>query len=506
MLTIEKVVKLIDDQYFDIFKKHLEEKKHLIPLKLLNCIDRNKNTVQESDDLCLNVYGDNEKKTKQKFFQLAHHTFKLTNFLTVNYPDYLIHNVQQAQHLINNGLIEQAEWLLEITKDVAEKIEDYSTLTQVYTILAQLAFLKEEIQKAEKYHHYINTYLELQQQINSIYLYIRTTLSIKGKIAKDSDLNPMLTFFKQFENSASFAVRALAIYGQSFALSYTRSQTFYAEDNFQKLVQLQKDLKKYDYIKFPYLEELSHKVIYLKIRYLHHQLDNESIMEESDKILAIGQDVLHHQNFINSHELFSLSLKASHYLSYYLYSYRSDYKDLIDDEILQNIEKFKANCKHHLDNPIWEDHLILKHINLTTIYACFLLIGEKSEVQKSVELVENTLISYQQIPFHGYVDTLYVNLIIGYFILEDYEKLSASYKRFRKQTDGKAINQENDLSIHGFYYCGQWLSTQRKQYLQKLEKIILEVKELNLRSTEKTINDLVSYYKIPIQIQNSPSE
>ena len=73
-----------------------------LPYKLITTI-RQAKTPHESDELCKLTYGDSEEKTKKKFLQLTHHTFKLSVFLSRNYPNYLKHNLQQIEILLSKG-------------------------------------------------------------------------------------------------------------------------------------------------------------------------------------------------------------------------------------------------------------------------------------------------------------------------------------------------------------------------------------------------------------------
>jgi len=98
-----------------------------------------------------------------------------------------------------------------------------------------------------------------------------------------------------------------------------------------------------------------------------------------------------------------------------------------------------------------------------------------------------TLIEYQQIPFHFHKDSIFTSIIVGYFSLGDYENVVNCYKRYKKISDGKTINSENDITIHGFYYASQWANTQRKQYASKFKGIIENTNKPNLQSTRKLL-------------------
>jgi hypothetical protein len=65
-------------------------------------------------------------------------------------------------------------------------------------------------------------------------------------------------------------------------------------------------------------------------------------------------------------------------------------------------------------------------------------------------------------------------------------------------TDKKAVNSQNDFTIHFLFYTSKWLDTQRNQYLKKLEKLIEETPE-NVRN-RSLVNDVVEYFEMDIKI------
>ena len=88
MLQIEKVVKLLDDYHFDVFREYVKNIsiRSYYPLLLLDSINRSIELEQSTEEFCEEIYiedNPNDEKTKKKFFQLAHYTFKLTQFLIV---------------------------------------------------------------------------------------------------------------------------------------------------------------------------------------------------------------------------------------------------------------------------------------------------------------------------------------------------------------------------------------------------------------------------------------
>src|SRR6218665_4190211 len=118
MLSIQKVILLLDDHHFDEFKNHLKDSNAELPLKLITQIRKDGWDQKESDTLCKAVYGAKDEKSKKKFFQLVHYTFRLTSYLSRNHPSYLHHNISLIEQYINRGELDEANKIAEILLDI----------------------------------------------------------------------------------------------------------------------------------------------------------------------------------------------------------------------------------------------------------------------------------------------------------------------------------------------------------------------------------------------------
>lgn len=150
MISIQKQILLLSDFHYKEFADYLLDTNSELPYKLISTIKKLK-VQPESDALCQMIYGDSEEKTRKKFLQLTHHTFKLSSFLSRNYPNYLKHNIQHIEEYLGKGEKKKANDLADWLIDIAEKIEDYTTLIDVYKFLAQQAFITES-KDSNKYH------------------------------------------------------------------------------------------------------------------------------------------------------------------------------------------------------------------------------------------------------------------------------------------------------------------------------------------------------------------
>ena len=73
MLLIEKVIKLLDDYHYDVFREYVKNIsiRSYYPLVLIDCINRSIEVKQSTEDLCKMIYADdnpNNEKTKKNYF------------------------------------------------------------------------------------------------------------------------------------------------------------------------------------------------------------------------------------------------------------------------------------------------------------------------------------------------------------------------------------------------------------------------------------------------------
>ena len=166
--------------------------------------------------------------------------------------------------------------------------------------------------------------------------------------------------------------------------------------------------------------------------------------------------------------------------------------------VLFQHDYFLQSLENELKKTVWEDGNLIKLINVRCFYAALLLTGDAKDKLKSIKLLEDTLISYQQIPFQKFLDGIFVTLIMGYFSLKDYEKLISAHKRYKKITAEQLVVKENDLTIDTYYFTAQYLLNNRKQYIDKL-LLAYNDKQAN-NNVKALINELVSYYSIPLNL------
>ena len=502
MLSIQRTILLLDDFHFEEFKLHLKKSNAELPLKLIIQIRKDDWNQKESDDLCKDVYGSKDEKSKKKFFQLVHYTFRLTSFLSRNHPSYLTNNISKIEQLINKGELERANQLSEILLDIAEKTEDFPTAIAVLKYFAQQAFVLENKNASIKYHQRISELLKNEHIINLMYLYMRQNLNFKGKsVLSDKELEEHLSFYDKYRNNESLSIQMLSRYSYFHTLNYLNDARFYSQEILDEINKLIDDLEKNAFIIFSFSDDIQLNVDYLKLKHLIGSMSRDELQKESAFLIKQREPLRFWKNYVNTPEIIYLSIQASHFMTNHCHGYKKDYNANLPKEIKAQIAFYKEKTEEVLAKPIWKQGLHVRYINLNNIYCAFLILGTREEIKKATETLEYLLVNYQQIAFQRLYDALFATLILGYFFLDDNESIQECYKRYEKLTANVNKNVENDLTIKAVYYTSQWNSTQRKQYIEKLLGISEKAAENDkLKHLQNFISEVVEYFEIPMKL------
>lgn len=503
MLNIQKTVLLLSNEHLAVFREYLEENNSMLSLKLVNHVYNCGQEQPDSDELCKMVYGDSSEKSKKKFFQLAHHTFKLTSFLAKKYPFYLAHNLSKIGKLVHSDQKRKAHETAVMVLDVATKVEDFNTQIGVLKFLSQEAFMLENIRKMVEYHQQLNEVLEAEQIANDMYVYMRQYLNFKDKTNLTEPLiDQHVSYFKQYQEHASFSIRIISKYGEAFTRSYLDDKLFYSDGFLEEIITMQKELDKHAYVIFPFADDIQVKIDYMYLKHRLYTHDGEFLVKESLTLLKKYQDLQFWSGYVNMAQIMALSIMGSHFATKYCMFYRDDLQEIIPSDAREKIDYLLEVCGELLEQLKWEDGTFVRYINLNNIYSMLLMLGTEADQKKAVRTIEGLLINYQQISFQKLYDSIFATLILGYFALKDYTAVQDTYKRYEKLTANKVRIAENDLTIKAFYYIAQWISTQRKQYLEKLAGVIRSTEEhKNLGQTRLVIEQAVEYFKIPLPVQ-----
>ena len=502
MMLIEKVVKLLDDFHFNTFREYVRDTslRSYYPLALIDVIDRNFKKEQTIEKLFFQTYGKHpeEEKEIKKLHQLGHHTFKMTGYLAKNYPNYLQHNITRIQHLINTGKLEDAVLLAYMTKDVAEKIEDFDTEIKVLEILAMREVFLDSIRETLRYFERIEKLLKQRSDLNFLNTHIFDYLKDKGK--DSGNLQEKLDLIQPFIQNDSFAVQIIAKLNRCYFYYLHRDPLFYQPEILELMVEIETVLSKNDYVIFPFLHNIRSKLHFLKLNYSIRQLEFDKVLEEANQIMLDSKGELFWNSFVNLPEMSSIGIQSSYLVSNYFTSYRADHLSLLSDDIKHQINVLKTRCKTLLSNKTLEEKFTVRYINLTTVYASLLLLGDKNDIKESIDALESLLIFYQQTPFHSAIDTVYIILTLGNFSIKNYDNIEKLFRRYKKATKNKVVNEENDQTLLGFYFLSKWIDTRRDQYVKKLENVIADTdNKANLSSTKKLLTEVANYFNVPLK-------
>lgn len=497
MISIQKQVLLLSDFHFIEFLEYLKSTKAELPYKLISTIRKLK-IQPESDELCQLIYGDSQEKTRKKFLQLTHHTFKLSGFLSRNYPSYLKHNLQVIEELLSKGEKQKANEIADMLIDIAEKIEDYSTLIEVNKFLSQQAFISES-KKVNQYHKKIKEYIELEGIKNSIYEYLSEHVFFKGKGSISRlQLNKDLAFFDKYTKHKSNSINLLARYGKYHELSFLNHPNFFRKETGKELDELEKDFLNNAHVCFYYLDDVYFKILAQRVQHDVNSKNVEKMLIDLKKMNATSSFLKYWRSYINDPELFSISAQTSYYLSAHGFVFKENYHKTLPGDVSENLNYLRRKLEEEFDKNIWEEGHVIKLIHVKCLYAAVLLTGSEKDKNESIKLLENTLISYQQIPFQKFLDGIFATLIIGYFSLKQNEKVISTYKRYKKITTDQIVTKENDLTIDAYYFTAQYISNKRKQYIEKLKNTYEDAH--SYEHVKDLILELGDTYDIPLNI------
>ncbi len=503
MLLIEKVIKLLDDFHYDIFREHVKNisVRSYYPLALIDVIDRDLTQSQSIEKLCKDVYSEYDEGTHKKFIQLAHYTFRLTSFLAKNYPDYLYNNISKVQLLINSGESEKALILLEILNEICAKVEDRNTELTAQQILAQHYILTEKRDQAVKcFDRSRWCQLQKRAEIDIIhYMHTHHALRSSNTISKE-DLEEHLAFFAQYKDSESFYVRFLQKCVTYFFMHLSRDRRFYSKEVFEGILECEKEYEKYDYVVTPFLANYIHVLKFLKLNHFINVAAQEEVSKQIPGLLADGEGLQFWESYFNMTEFSSIVILTNFYSKNYFQSYKENHLEELSGEIKDNLELLKKRCETILEKPQIEEKFIIRYINLSTLYSLLLICGDKKDLKKATRTLEGLLINYQQIPFYGFSDSIYAILMLAYFCLEDFENVDKCYRRFKKNLKDKTVTPDNDFIIQGVFLITKWRETQRNQYLKKIEALFQEPTFEKLDNPRKQLIEILNYFKISVSI------
>ncbi|RMG80345.1 MAG: hypothetical protein D6714_14815 [Bacteroidetes bacterium] len=500
MLILEKVIKLLDDFHFDIFRNHLKNisKRSFFPLALLDVINREPDKTQSIEELSRAVYGDFDEKIRKKFLQLAHYTFRLTAFLARNYPNYLQSNLSRIQHYIARGEVGKANLLADTLYEICRKTEDFNTEKQLLAMQSQQNFLLESGYFAQKQHERIQELLTWEMDLSR--LMSRAFAFFDPKSIPDAEqIDSTITYFQQYADHPAISLRLISRHFTLLARFQFQKEVFYGSGTLDELVSLEKDFNKNEYKIFPYLTDFAYATHYLILEYKYRNFAGNVLLKQTDRLLKQSEDTLFWKSFVNIPELQALELESGFYFRYYLPALLTDTMDYEGVEVRESLETMDDQCRKLLKNETLEQMFLLHYINVSRIHAQVqLFMGEQTR-KDALNHLENLLVLYQQVPFPMFLTKIFNVLIVGYYLQKDYAKVEESFKRLKRTLKDKTVNETEILLARAFFFAARWISTQRQQYAQKLSALRVSARQNRHHDLLKILDALCVRIQIPIE-------
>lgn len=495
ILTIQKFIYLLDGFHYKVFREYLVTIKAELPLKLAETIRQQLPGFDSHDQLLKKIYSGSGKSGKLSFNQLCSHTFKLSENLSNNYPEYLQPNIQKIQKLIADEETEEAGFRNTCLLEIAEKINDFPTRVFALKLMGQQSYLAKKSLVTQK------TDARLKEAIDDQCLFYKIQSEFRSSVdnaiapKSDTEVKNLQQHFESFSNHKCVSIRVLSQFVCLSIICDLTPQKFTEADT-EKIKRIRKDMHNHPYVVFPFLTDMKGN--------LEHQLLNSAFTnvfaketEKSYRQLAQHYDsVKFWKNYFNVGELHLIMVQATKLLS--LYHYRvhlHDYQKIItpSDQVLMN--NLIQKCRAILAKTDQGSGTPFEEISVRMLYSALLILSGGPKIKEGILELESLLTNYQQVNFKRSTTSIFLCLMVGYFSIKDYTKCSHTFKRYLKTIKGKLIFEGNNIKIHSYYYISQWLATHSKQYPAKL-KAMLDADGND--GSQRTIWHLINHFNLPI--------
>ncbi len=496
-LFIHQLISVTPDPILNDWRLYLLDKNYQKPLELLDIL-RDSELKSPSKNLCTQVYSDSTDDTYKRFKQLCNQLLKHYDFVSLNYPYVLQGKFEEIQSLVKQNRHEDA---IELSKNIfecAEKLEDFQTCVQSLKFCIQCHALKENKKKVHQLQEQLLTYSSTEHTWQSLRHYIRLHFDFKNKQTlsfDESAFKEHLTHFEQFKDARDKKTQLLCWYGIVQLHSYYNHSDFYSQEVHQYIKLIEQYRKNYPYLIMPYEDDILINMDYFKLKYQLKKGDGSLILKTSMDILKKWEYAVFWKNHVNLPQSVSLSVQVSHYATKYCFMYRRDYQSLVPTDVFNKINELRHLCASLLENHSQQTDYLVRFMNMSNFLSMLdLLTGQADLTKKGLERLEQLLTIHQQVSFQKLHDSLFTTLTLGYYTLRDYDVMADGFKRYEKLTRNQSKIPENDITIRGFYYMGQYLNTGRDQYLKKFDGILRECQSNeSLQKTGQLLQELRDY-------------
>ncbi|MBX2959304.1 MAG: hypothetical protein KF732_05040 [Flavobacteriales bacterium] len=479
---IEKTIAIASTKQLDMFEQYLDLRNHTLPLLLVKTI--RKFPHENSSFYANKIYQNHNADAIKKLTQLAHHTFKLSSFLSQHFPHYVLNALEQFDVLqIENKKTEALE-LLKTAIEVAQKIEDFHALIVLYEIANQQFYgFSKTLPK-----NYLTESVKTQDVLISILAVQDNLVRNAENSVTNTNIKKELLFLKAYFSSKTKSVQLIAKQSYLQLLSHFNHPDFYKKETLTLIKYVLNEIESH-----PYLSIVRHKdkMMSLDYMYLKHTrliIDEKEINSACSKIINKWKTHYVAENTIDTGLFLALSVQGSYLITSYYFS-------KIPAKLNHNIKETIDLCESLLHKIDWDKEGFLKHLNFCNVYALFLILANQEK--KAIKLIESILHQYQQKSFKKLYDGLFVILVMAYLQGNLFDEVAATFSRYKKLVKDDVTIIENDLIIRALYYIAQQKIQGKKQYQQKLDAVLTELRKdatlnANLLLVERTIKGLIA--------------
>lgn len=477
---IQKIITVANHNQLDLFEQYLDLRNHTLPLLLVKTT--RKYPQENSSFYSKKIYQNDQPESLKNLNQLAHHTFKLSSYLSQHFQHYVLNAVHQINALVLENKKSEALELLKTSIEVAQKIEDFHSLSIFYEIANQQFFsFSKSLPK-----NYLEENLKTQEFLLSILTVQDNLVRGNENVLAKKNIQKELVFLKSFFGSKIKSVQLLAKQSYLQLLSHCNHPDFYKKDTLTLLKSVLNEVETHAYLSIVRHKEKMMSLDYMYLKHTRLVMDEKEINSACSKIINKWKTHYVAENTIDTGLFLALSVQGSFLITNYYYH-------KIPTNLNKNISETIELCESLLNKIDWEKEGFLKHINFCNVYALFLILSNQEK--KAIKLIESILHQYQQKSFKKLYDGLFVILIMAYLQANLFDEVASTYSRYKKLVKDDVTIVENDLIIRALYYISQQKTQEKKQYQQKLATVISELKKdatlyNNLLLVERTIKAL----------------
>ncbi|MCW5907255.1 MAG: hypothetical protein KIS94_05310 [Chitinophagales bacterium] len=472
ILTIQKFVFLLTDAHFHSFCNFLEVSKAALPLKLITAIRKQLPEFHPPDVLCAAIYGSAEESDKKRFNQLTSHTFRLTEYLAVNYPCYLHPNITLMQELVNEGKWKQAVFLATTLLNIADKVDDFKCQLLCCKFLSEKAFSDRDNTTGFKYDTRIEEAVENERITVQLQSRTRRALYAEKRLLPE-DVTQLKNFLRSYREHEKTSIRILSLFYYLRVIFYYEMRIFESNEGLRLIDDLNKELQNHPYAILPFMSDVKGYLLFM-------QLNSGLYAIDSKERKALFQQLREHYQYksaasgaLSIGELHLMAVQSTQFLSRYHHLVnRKDYEQFMPQHNRQELNELLDKLKAYLSLPAEAALPDYQIRSLKMLLGAMLIISGGKQIKEGVSELESLLITYQQVNLGASTDSIFLALMVGYFSMADYNSCVTTFKRFAKVKTGKVVYEGNDLKIYAYYYLAQYLISGKKQFVEKAKEVI----------------------------------